>query len=261
MKILIAEEGLVSRNLLCRLLGKYGQCDLAVDGLEAIDAFLIAIKDNDPYRLILLDAAMPKLDGVRTLRAIRYLERQYGFDVKRQAKIILTTAQDMVHLGQEAMHSGCDAHTAKPADPKDLADIMGSLGFSGGLDEKEQVKASGNMEKQGTKHKNTTKRSMQKSALPSTISVGTGRMGDGYFKSVSARPGYHLNVIMETGTAIRFDFCSRLNTARFGALRDEELFQSARTDGNYLIFEKPGRMTVRITAAEFMDLVLIDRRK
>lgn len=83
----------------------------------------------------------------------------------------------------------------------------------------------------------------------------------GYFKSVHAQPDYQLEVIMETGTTIQFDFRSRLDTARFGRLKDEALFQSVRTDGNYLIFEKAGRVPVKITTSEFMDLVLIDRRK
>jgi two-component system chemotaxis response regulator CheY len=39
MKILIAEDDLVSRNFLSKFLAKYGECDLVVDGLEAIDAF------------------------------------------------------------------------------------------------------------------------------------------------------------------------------------------------------------------------------
>lgn len=87
------------------------------------------------------------------------------------------------------------------------------------------------------------------------------KKGERYFKSVQAMPEYHLEVKMETGSIICFDFRSRLNTARFGMLSDEALFQSVHTDGNYLIFCKAGRMPVKITASEFMDLVLIDRSK
>ena len=43
---------------------------------------------------------------------------------------------------------------------------------------------------------------------------------------------------METDTTIYFDFCTRLNTARFARLRAKELFNSVCTDGNYLFFEK-----------------------
>jgi len=85
--------------------------------------------------------------------------------------------------------------------------------------------------------------------------------GGGYFRSVRVLPNYQLEVVMGTGTTIHFDFRSRLNTARFGRLQDEELFQNVETDGNYLIFAKAGKMPVKITAAEFMDLVLVDRRQ
>lgn len=36
---------------------------------------------------------------------------------------------------------------------------------------------------------------------------------------------------------------------RDGYFGDEELFQSVHTDGDYLIFHKPGMMPVKITAA------------
>mgnify|MGYP000925095696 CR=1 FL=1 len=84
-------------------------------------------------------------------------------------------------------------------------------------------------------------------------------MEGGYFQSVCALPEYCLEVNMGTGTTIHFDFRSRLNTARFGSLWDKEMFQSVRTDGHYLIFSKPGKMAVKISVVEFMDLVLFDR--
>ena len=84
---------------------------------------------------------------------------------------------------------------------------------------------------------------------------------DGYFKSVRALPDFHLEVVMQTETIILFDFHTRLNTVRFGKLRDEEFFRSVTTDGLYLIFHKDGRVPVRITASEFIDLVLVDRTK
>ncbi len=111
------------------------------------------------------------------------------------------------------------------------------------------------------KGKNTAKRSMQEKELSPTILNETIQMAEGYFQSVCAIPDYQLEVTMKTGTTIHFDFRSRLNTARFGMLRDEELFGSVKTDGDYLTFNKVGRMPVKITASEFMDLVLIDRGK
>lgn len=64
---------------------------------------------------------------------------------------------------------------------------------------------------------------------------------------------------METDTHIVFDFTSRLGTMRFGALVDDELFSSARTDGNCILFGKPGAAKIRIGPADFADLMLVDR--
>lgn len=93
------------------------------------------------------------------------------------------------------------------------------------------------------------------------ISGRGGALGCGYFKCVQALEDYRLIVTMETGAVIHFDFSSRLNTARFGKLRDKELFASASTDGIALLFGKPGVVPVTITAQEFLDLILIDRTR
>ncbi|RYD05848.1 hypothetical protein N752_08110 [Desulforamulus aquiferis] len=60
MRMLIAEDDFVSREFLFKLLSRYGECDLVVDGLEALDAYLIAVKDEKPYDLICLDIIMPR---------------------------------------------------------------------------------------------------------------------------------------------------------------------------------------------------------
>lgn len=84
---------------------------------------------------------------------------------------------------------------------------------------------------------------------------------ESYFKSVQTLDGHKLKVVMETGTIIHFDFSKRLNTARFGELKDEEFFKSVTSDGSFLIFQKKGKLAIKVAAGEFMDLVLVDRRE
>lgn len=262
MRILIAEDDLVSRNFLSKFLGKYGDCDLVVDGLETIDAFLMALKDNDPYQLICLDIMMPKVDGVRTLKAIRDLEKQYSVAPDKRVKIIMTTALADAMLVRTAFEYGCEAYAAKPIDTKKLIEVMGKLGLIIGdmAPALKQEEPAG--EPSAVKGKTSVRQSRQKSAAPAVMQEDDkGKTDEGYFKSVKALADYQLDVTMETGTTIHFDFRSRLNTIRFGMLRDEDVFKSVTTDGTYLIFNKAGRMPVKITASEFMDLVLIDRRK
>jgi two-component system chemotaxis response regulator CheY len=176
-------------------------------------------------------------------------------------KIIMTTALAEAQLVRTTFEYGCEAYAAKPIDTQKLIEVMGKLGLiQENIDEKNKVemKTKANSHEKG---KNTAKRSMQKKDFAPRIIHEASQVDEGYFQSVCALPDYQLQVTMKTGTTIHFDFRSRLNTARFGMLRDEELFNNVETDGNYLSFSKAGRMPVKITASEFMDLVLIDRGK
>ena len=154
MKILIAEDDLVSRNFLCKFLSKYGDCDLVVDGLEALDAFLMALKDKDPYRLIYLDIMMPKADGVQTLKAIRDLEKQYGIVPEDRAKIIMTTALAETQLVQTAFEYGCEAYAVKPIDTEKLLDVLKKLGL---IEQTQQAENTGIKSKYDKKDEITTK--------------------------------------------------------------------------------------------------------
>lgn len=80
-----------------------------------------------------------------------------------------------------------------------------------------------------------------------------------FFREVEALADYKLAVEMGTRSQIVFDFQTRLATAKFGVLNEEDVFRSVYTDGSYLIFKKNEQVVVKITAKEFMDLVLIDR--
>lgn len=113
MKILIAEDDLVSRKFLYKFLSQYGECDLVKDGLEALDAVLISLKENNPYNLICLDIMMPKVDGVRVLKHIKELETQKGLPPEKRAKVIMTTALADSNFVQNAFKYGCDAYSPK----------------------------------------------------------------------------------------------------------------------------------------------------
>ncbi|WMJ87674.1 response regulator [Anaerocolumna sp. MB42-C2] len=127
MRILIAEDDLVSRKFLFKFLSTYGECDLVVDGVEALDAFLMSMKDGNPYDLICLDIMMPKVDGVKVLKYIRDLESQQGVLPEKRSKIIMTTALAETQFVQNAFDIGCDAYAAKPIDTQKLIDVLKKL--------------------------------------------------------------------------------------------------------------------------------------
>jgi len=83
MRILIAEDDYASRKFLYKFLSAYGECDITIDGIEAVDAFMLALDEGKPYDLVCLDIMMPKLDGTRALKAIRDVEKQRGIEGDR----------------------------------------------------------------------------------------------------------------------------------------------------------------------------------
>jgi len=129
MKILIAEDDLASRRFLSKFLAQYGEVDLVVDGLEALDAYLMAIKEKVPYDLICLDIMMPKVDGVKVLKAIRDFETKQGVVSEQRVKVIMTTALAETDYVNQAFEIGCEAYAAKPIDTNKLLEVIKKLGL------------------------------------------------------------------------------------------------------------------------------------
>lgn len=128
-RILIVEDDMVSRKFLSKFLSRYGDCDLVVDGLEAIDAYLMAIKEDFPYDLICLDVMMPKIDGIRVLKTIRDLEKQNDLTENERSKIIMTTVLGETQIVQSAFDYGCNAYASKPIDIEKLTEVLVKIGF------------------------------------------------------------------------------------------------------------------------------------
>lgn len=129
MRILIAEDDLIGRKFMEKFLSQYGECDIAVNGIEALDLFLTALKEEKPYSLICLDIMMPKLDGLKVLKAIRDIEKEKGIDEKTSAKIILTTAINDKDTVMESFDTGCEAYAGKPIDVEKFKEVMRKMGL------------------------------------------------------------------------------------------------------------------------------------
>ncbi len=63
MRILVVEDDFISRRLLCRFLERFGECDVAINGNEAVNAVEHALQAGAHYDLICLDIMMPEMDG------------------------------------------------------------------------------------------------------------------------------------------------------------------------------------------------------
>lgn len=79
--------------------------------------------------LICLDIMMPKIDGVKVLKAIRELEVQKFILPEKRAKIIMTTALAETELVETAFQYGCEAYASKPIDTVKFKEVMQKLGL------------------------------------------------------------------------------------------------------------------------------------
>ena len=129
MKILLAEDDFVTRKSMASFLSKYGECDVTVDGMEAVDAYLMALEDGEPYDLVCLDIMMPIMDGYQALVGIRNLEKERNLPAEKVAKIIMTTALSEEKNVKMAFELGCTIYSGKPIDQERFEQALKKLGL------------------------------------------------------------------------------------------------------------------------------------
>src|SRR5580704_9980521 len=90
MRSLVVDDSPTIRILLQHILASYGECDVAQNGQEAIDAHRRGLSDGRPYGLICLDLGLPYFDGIAVLSKIRAEEAQRQLPLR--ARIVVVTA-------------------------------------------------------------------------------------------------------------------------------------------------------------------------
>src|SRR3984885_3703992 len=111
MRILIADDSIVSRHLLEATLRKWGyEVMVACDGAEALGL----LQREDAPALIILDWMMPGMPGVEVCRRIR--ER----DSEPYTYILLLTSKSQKEDLIEGMEAGADDYITKPFDQNEL---------------------------------------------------------------------------------------------------------------------------------------------
>ena len=129
MKALIVEDDFTSRLLLQQILNPYGECHIAVNGKEAIEAFMVAWAEGSRYDLICLDIMMPDIDGQEVLKRIRSMEETDGASAVNGVKIIMTTALRDKKNVFTAFEEQCDGYLVKPIDKAKMIDYLKDFGL------------------------------------------------------------------------------------------------------------------------------------
>jgi DNA-binding NtrC family response regulator len=107
-RVLLVDDEEVFVEALAKRMAKRGlTVDTAANGAVAVDK--AAHKDFD---VIVLDLAMPGLDGIETLRKLR--------EINADLQVILLTGHGSVRAGVEAMKEGASDFLEKPCDFDEL---------------------------------------------------------------------------------------------------------------------------------------------
>ncbi|MGE4505354.1 MAG: response regulator [Desulfovibrionaceae bacterium] len=128
MRALIVDDDFYSRSMIHDMLRPFADCDIAVNGEEAVFAFRKALDNGNPYDLICLDLVMPEMDGQEALQEIRAIEEERSTHPLKQAKIIVTTMLDDKKETHDAFFlGGATSYLVKPIDEGKLLGELRSL--------------------------------------------------------------------------------------------------------------------------------------
>ena len=118
-QILIIDDNPTNLKLAASVLKFEGYEVLAAENAFAAIDILVAAKPD----LILMDLAMPGMDGLTLTRKLK------GDPTTRELRIVALTASAMKGDDKRAIEAGCEAYITKPIDtrklPEQIAEILG----------------------------------------------------------------------------------------------------------------------------------------
>ena len=129
MKSLLVEDEFTSRVILQKILLEHGQCDIAVNGKEAVSAFKMALNEEAKYDVVCMDIMMPEMDGREAVKLIRETEKESGINPVREVKIIMTTADKSIHSVTGSLKEGATSYISKPIEKKRITEELKEFGL------------------------------------------------------------------------------------------------------------------------------------
>ena len=117
IRVLAVDDNMVNRMVIQSLLEAQGvEVVLAADGLEAVEYLR-----HEPVDMVLMDIAMPVMDGVEAMRAIRKERRERG---EPELPIIAVSAHAMAHEVENFLREGFTDYAAKPVSGEALSRLL-----------------------------------------------------------------------------------------------------------------------------------------
>jgi len=128
MRILIVEDDELGMQYMLSVLKPHGECHIAVNGKEAVQAYCQAVEESAPFDLIFMDIMMPVMNGLDALERIREFELYNAHRIPRNAIAVMATA---TNDSQEVVRAYCCcsayAYLIKPIQVPDVEEILGRI--------------------------------------------------------------------------------------------------------------------------------------
>lgn len=130
LKCLIVDDDELGRELIAHYLEHIAVCEMAENGVQAVEMFRRAFESSTPYDLIILDIVMPEMDGHIAGNEMRLIEKEWGVSINNGVNIIvlssLHTPNDVI---QAYVSTRSAAHIVKPVKPAKLLSTLSKLGL------------------------------------------------------------------------------------------------------------------------------------
>ncbi len=127
MRILIVDDDRVSREVLYKVASAYGNCDLAIDGIEAVEAYSFSHDEGCPYDVIILDIMMPLFEGNKVLKRIRAFEAKNNITKENRIKAVIVSALYSPRLLEELNTYEISEYIRKPLSVEVLKKVLDSI--------------------------------------------------------------------------------------------------------------------------------------
>ncbi len=125
VRLLCADDNEVNLLVLREMLLRTGAVITQVEnGQQAVDAWAEGLARQEPFQILLLDIAMPVLDGLSALAEIRAAEHAKGLN---RVPAVAVTANAMARQVSDYIVGGFDTHLAKPFKRDDLLHALQTL--------------------------------------------------------------------------------------------------------------------------------------
>lgn len=123
LSILLVEDNILNQKFAVTSLQRAGnKVEIAENGKVAVEKF-----KRNKYDLILMDIAMPIMDGIEATHVIRDWENSIQPEKLNKIKIVAITAHVMVTDREKCLKAGMNEYLAKPYRPQELISIIENL--------------------------------------------------------------------------------------------------------------------------------------